>query len=328
MNKTEIMNKMSRSIHKVGFTLKKHSPEILLVTGVVGVVGSAVLACRATTKINLVMDDHNRKVDIIKEGVEKGEVLGKREDGTEGMVPYSEEDGLKDTKIVHAKTCLEFVKLYGPSVILGAASIGCILASHNIVKKRNVALAAAYATVDKGFKEYRGRVVERFGKELDRELKYNIKAREVEEVVVDENGESRVEKTVVNDIKFNVGSDYSRFFDETCMGWTKDREYNLMFLNRIQSQMNRTLTERGYVYLNEVYEALGLDKTPAGHVVGWIYDESPNWHGDNFIDFGIWDLHDPDKRAFVNGKEHAILLDFNTDGNIYELMCKRDGLNF
>ena len=304
------MSKLTRTLNRVGLKLKKHSPEILVVTGVVGTVASAVMACKATTKIDEVLAETKDNIEKTKDYVEKKGFSEK----------YTEEDYKKDLTIFYAKGGLELVKLYAPSVALGALSITAILSGHNVLRKRNVALAAAYATVEKGFKEYRGRVVERFGEELDRELKYNIKAKEVEETTVDEKtGEEKVTKKTVNVADPNNYSTYARFFDDGCTGWTKNPEYNLMFLKNQQRYANDLLKSRGHLFLNEVYDMLGIPRTKAGQVVGWIYDEEyPN--GDNFVDFGIYDLYNEKARDFVNGYEKTILLDFNVDGDIMNLI--------
>lgn len=309
MKKEEIMNNLTRKFHRVNFKIKKHSPEILLIAGVVGVVTSAVMACKATTKVNDIMEDAKYSVDTIHDGVNKGEILGKE---------YTEEDGKKDLTIVYAQTGIKLAKLYGPAVMLGTVSIVSILASNNIMHKRNAALAAAYATVDQSFKEYRGRLIERFGKELDRELKYNIKTKEIEETVIDENGkETTITKTVEAVDPNTCISEYARFFDDGCTGWEKNAEMNLCFLRNAQAFANQKLQEQGYLFLNDVYEMLGIPKTSYGQVVGWYYNEEcPT--GDNFVDFGIYDLYNERKRAFVNGHERVILLDFNVDGNILE----------
>jgi hypothetical protein len=225
---------------------------------------------------------------------------------------YSPEDAKKATTIVYVQSGVKLVKLYGPAVAVGAASLACLLGSNHILRKRNVALAAAYTAVDKSFKAYRGRVVERFGKELDRELRYNIKAKEVEEIVTNENGEEEIVKSTIEVPHFDDHSMYARCFDETCLGWTRDAEYNLMFVKQIQNWANDRLETKGYVFLNEVYEMLGMQKTRAGQEVGWVKDGD----GDNYIDFGIFDLHDKQKRRFVNGYEKSIWLDFNVDGPI------------
>lgn len=309
MKKTKISNNITRSLHKVGFKIKKHSPEILAVVGVVGVGATVVTACVATTKLSDILDETTDTIEKINETVANPDFADK----------YSEEDATKDKVIVYTQTSVKIAKLYAPSVILGVASVGCFLTSHNILRKRNIALAAAYATVDKGFKEYRSRVVERFGEALDHELKYDIKAKEFEETVIDEDGKEKVVKKTVSVVDPNTYSDYARFFDEYCAGWSKDAEYNLMFLKKQQAYANDKLRNDGFLFLNDVYEMLGIPKTKAGQVVGWIYDEK-NPIGDNFVDFGIYDVNNEVKRDFVNGYERSILLDFNVDGNVWDMM--------
>ena len=310
MSKYEIVNRMTRTINKAGFQLKKHSPEIMVVAGVLGVVVSGVAACKATTKLSDIMEEAKDNIDNIHYAVEHPEKLSEE---------YTVEDSKKDLALVYVQTGVKLVKLYAPSVILGAVSITSILKSHDILRKRNVALAAAYATVDKGFKEYRGRVIERFGKELDRELKYSIKAKEIEETVVDEKGKEKTVKKTIQVADPNLNSDYARFFDDGCKGWEKDAEHNLYILRCVQNYMNDKLKSQGFLFLNDVYEELGIPKTKAGQVVGWIYDEKrPN--GDNFVDFGIYNIDNESTRDFVNGRERTILLDFNVDGPILNLI--------
>ena len=308
MSKIEIMNKMTRTLNRAGLKLKKHSPEILIVTGVVGAVTSAVMACKATTKIDAILDEAKEKVGTIHECVQNPEMAEK----------YTEEDSKKDLALVYVQTGVKLAKLYGPSLLLGAASIGCILASHGIVHKRNAALAAAYTAVDNSFKEYRGRVIERFGKDLDRELKYNIKTEEVEEVIVDENGKETVVKKTI-ETAYPGYSPYSIVFDDGNTGWDKDPELTKFFLVQQQNYANDRLKARGHLFLNEVYDMLGAPRTKAGAQVGWIYDEK-NPIGDNYVDFGMFDIHKPSACDFVNGREKVIILDFNHDGVILDLI--------
>ena len=313
MKKLEIMNKLSRAAGKVGFTLKKHSPEILVAAGVVGVVASAVMACKATTKVNGVLEKAKEDIDLIHDAV------GKEVDGSE----YTEEDSKKALTKVYLKTGLEFTKLYGPSVALGALSITSIVASHGILRKRNVALAAAYTAVDNSFKQYRNNVIERFGQEVDRQLKYNIKTEEVEETVVDENGKETKVKKTVETVKPStnglMGSPYAKFFDCGNEGWDKDPEVTLMFLRSRQNYANDMLKSKGYLFLNDVYDMLDIPRTKAGQVVGWRYNPK-NPTGDNYVDFGIYNQDNERARAFVNGYEETILLDFNVDGDIWSDM--------
>ena len=311
MNMNNIVNSATKTFHRIGFKIKKHSPEILLVTGITGVVTSAVMAFKATAKVDAIVEESKNTIDLIHEGMETGNIRG---------VEYTEEDGKKDLAIVYVRTGVKFAKLYGPSVLLGLTSIGCILASNNIIHKRNVALSAAYTAIDRSFKGYRSRVIERFGESMDRELRYNIKTQEVKETVVDEEtGKKKTVKSTVSVVDPNTYSDYARFFDEYCAGWTKDAEYNLMFLRQQQNYANELLKSRGHLFLNEVYDMLGIDRTKAGNIVGWIYDEK-HPIGDNFVDFGIYVLDNEKARDFVNGRERSILLDFNVDGDILSLM--------
>ena len=175
-----------------------------------------------------------------------------------------------------------------------------------------MALAAAYAAVDRGFKEYRGRVIERFGKELDRELRYNIKNKEIEETTVDGKGKEKVTKKNVEITDVDDPSDYAKFYDAGCTGWTKDPEANKIFLIQQQRYANERLKKRGVLSLNEVREMLGYSPIKAGQVVGWIYNcKDENYKGDDFVDFGIFNVDYEPNRDFVNGYERNIILDFN-----------------
>lgn len=321
MKKEEIMNKMSGVFSNVSFKMKKHSPEILMVAGVAGVVVSAVMACKATLKVDAVMDETKEKMDKIHKAEEDG--------ATESGEDYFIEDAKKDTAIVYAQTGLKLAKIYAPAVVIGALSITSILASNNILRKRNVALAAAYATVDKSFKEYRNRVIEKFGQEIDRELKYNIKAEKVTATEVDEETgkEKKVKKNtfVVNPSDV---SGYARFFEKYTVDedgnsilnphWEPNNEYNIMFIKAQESYANDLLKAKKRLFLNDVYEMLGLPQTKAGQVVGWVYDKD-NPVGDNYVDFGLY-TDNLSYSDFVNGLDPAILLDFNVDGNIWEMM--------
>lgn len=316
MTKLDIKNNITRTFNKVGFQLKKHSPEILVVAGVAGTVVSAVMACKATTKLSGILAETQQQIDTIHE-------VAKNPDLIQGA-EYTEEDSKKDLAIVYAQTGLKVAKLYAPAVALGALSITAILTSNNIMRKRNFALASAFATESKLFKEYRGRVIDRFGEELDRELKYNIVTKEVEETVVDEKGKEKKVKKTIQVADPNQYSQFARFFDDGCTGWEKDAEFNLMFLKSQQNQANELLQKRGYLLLNEVYEMLGIPKTSVGQYTGWVYDPKNCDHkGDNFVDFGMYDLYNEKARDFVNGYERTILLDFNVDGDIRYLFDTR-----
>ena len=304
-----LKEKMVKVYNKSEMKVRKYSPEILAGVGVVGVIASTVMACKATTKLNDILAESKEQLEQIKTVAVDPAYADK----------YTEDDAKKDTTITYVQTGVKIAKLYAPSVILCTSSLGCLLASNNILRKRNAALSAAYMTVDKSFKEYRRRVAERFGDEVEKEIRYNIKAKEI--VTVDEEGNEVKETVKVIEGADNptTYSDYARFFDESCPAWQNDPEYNLTFLKAQQQYANDLLKAQGRLFLNDVYKMLGIDITKAGQVVGWIYDpDCPV--GDNFVDFGIYDMSKERVRAFVNGYEPNILLDFNVDGNIWDLM--------
>lgn len=303
-NKTEIMKSVNSVASKTVMKLKKHSPEILVVAGIAGTIVSAVLACKATTKVAEILDETKGTLDTIHEGMETGAINGQE---------YTTEDGKKDTVVVYAQTGMKLAKLYGPAIILGTLSITSILASNNILRKRNVALGAAYAAIDKSFKEYRGRVIERFGEQVDTELKYGIKAKKFEEIEVDpETGKEKKVKKTVMVADPNLQSDYAVYFDSKSRNYETNPDYNRMFLKAQQAFANDKLQTRGHLFLNEVLDDLDLPRTPAGQIVGWTKDGP-----DGYVNFRIVEV----ERETEDGRhEPALLLDFNVEGNIWEKM--------
>lgn len=303
-NKTEILKSVNGVTSKAVMKLKKHSPEILVVAGIAGTVVSAVLACKATTKVAEILDETKGTLDTIHEGMETGAINGQE---------YTNEDGKKDTVVVYAQTGMKLAKLYGPAIILGTLSVTSILASNNILRKRNVALCAAYAAIDKSFKEYRGRVIERFGEQVDTELKYGIKAKKFEEIEVDpETGKEKKVKKTVMVADPNLQSDYAVYFDSKSRNYETNPDYNRMFLKAQQAFANDKLQTRGHLFLNEVLDDLDLPRTPAGQIVGWTKDGP-----DGYVNFRIVEV----ERETEDGRhEPALLLDFNVEGNIWEKM--------
>lgn len=303
-NKTEIMKSVNGVTSKAVMKLKKHSPEILVVAGTAGTVVSAVLACKATTKVAEILDETKGTLDTIHDGMETGAINGQE---------YTTEDGKKDTVVVYAQTGMKLAKLYGPAIILGTLSITSILASNNILRKRNVALGAAYAAIDKSFKEYRGRVIERFGEQVDTELKYGIKAKKFEEIEVDpETGKEKKVKKTVMVADPNLQSDYAVYFDSKSRNYETNPDYNRMFLKAQQAFANDKLQTRGHLFLNEVLDDLDLPRTPAGQIVGWTKDGP-----DGYVNFRIVEV----ERETEDGRhEPTLLLDFNVEGNIWEKM--------
>ena len=309
MSNSEVMNKIAGFASRAMFQCKKHSPEILAVGGVVSIVASTVFACKATTKVSTIINDAKDDIQDVHACLENPKFKDS----------YSVEDSKKDLTIIYAKTGVQLIKIYAPAVIFGVAGIGMLLTSNGILRSRCAATAAAYATLDKVHNDYRKRVVDRFGEEVDRELRYNIKAQEIEETVVDEKGkEKKVKKTVKVVDPDAVTGVHTRIFDEYCTGWEKDKNYNQLFLRSQERYCNDLLVARGHLFLNEVYDLLGMQKTEEGNIVGWLYDlHNPNLN--NHVSFGIYEnMDDPNVREFINGNERSIILSFNPDGVILD----------
>ena len=306
--KTNFMTKASRLVHSAGLQIKKHSPEIFMTVGIAGTVASTVMACKATTKASGLLEEAREEIKAIHTVAERNP-------------DYSQKDLQQALTISYAQTGVKLLKLYAPAIAVGTLSIASIVYGHNILKKRNIALAAAYAVVDKGFKDYRKNVVDRFGDKIDKELRYNIKAKEVEVEVEDENGNKTI-KTEVADIAENPVEDfseYARVWECGNPGWSKDPNLNLMYLRQQQSYCNDKLKAQGYLFLNDVYKLLGFPQIPAGQIVGWKYNNDDKY-SDNYVDFGIYNINRPKNRDFINGYERNIVLDFNVDGPIYNLI--------
>ena len=278
---------------------QKHSPTILFAGGVVGIIATTVMSSRATLKLNVTLE-------ATAENLEKAKTLHESE-----HPDYSTDDYRKDVGILYARAVVDVTKLYAPAFLVGAASIAALTGSHKILTSRNAALTAAYAALDTGFREYRQRVVKEFGPEVDQKLRYN--AEERTETQVTPNGSSK-EVKVLRAGPDNI-SIYARFFDDGSASWSRVPEYNFLFLRCQQNYANDLLKSRGHLFLNEVYDFLGIERSRAGAVVGWVISKDS---GDNYVDFGIFDGNNPRARDFVNGREGSILLDFNVDGVIYD----------
>jgi Family of unknown function (DUF6353) len=285
---------IGRQIARNALHLQKASPELLLSVGIAGMVGSTILACRATLKVDTVMDEAKMNLNAAK---------------TMDHPNYSEKDRSRDISLIYFQSGVKVAKLYLPSVLVGVASIYALRTSHGILNRRNIALTAAYGALEKGFTEYRSRVVQKYGEEEDRNLRYGT--REVE--IVDP--KTKKKKTVTR-VALDDPSIYARFFDPTSTSWSKEPEYNLIFLKCQQNWANDLLRSRGHVFLNEVYDMLGIPRSKAGAVVGWVLSRDDST--DNFVNFGVFDGKRQIVRDFVNGNEGAILLDFNVDGVIYD----------
>ena len=269
---------VSLAVGKQLFKTQKASPTLLFVGGVVGVVATAVMASRATMQIEPIIDRASKdlqKINTIHETVPGAE--------------YDEKDAVHDKVIVYSRTAVDIAKLYTPTVLIGVASIAALTGSHVMLTRRNAAITAAYAALDQGFREYRKRVVDEYGEDVDRRFRYSndeVKVRDTK------SGEIVKNDPALYKMDPNKYSIYARFFDELSSSWNPEPEYNNLFLRCQQNYVNDLLNARGHVFLNEVYDRLGIPRSKAGAVVGWTL----HGEGDGYIDFGIFDGWKPKVR--------------------------------
>lgn len=296
MNFSSIKNLVTSGAGRQLLQLQKHSPSIMIGVGALGVVATAVLASRATLKLDEILVDAQKDLRTIDEIADRSSNI-------------SEDDKLQAKSWVYAKAGLGIAKLYGPTFVVGAVTIGCMFGSHSIMTKRNAGLAAAYTALEKGFKQYRERVAADLGEDKDLEYRYGLKD---EQVVIEDNGDEKV--TIVKKATDASPSIYARFFDETNRNWTRNADNNRFFLRAQQNWANDKLQARGHLWLNEVYDMLGMEHTSAGAVTGWVISKD----GDNYVDFGIFNGDSVAAREFVNGNNYSVLLDFNVDGVIFD----------
>lgn len=294
----------------------KHSPEILVYVGVAGMVTSTVLACKETTKINTILDEYKLNIENIEAGLEDEKL---QESLANSSDSYTIEDAKKDKLIVNIQTGAKLFKLYAPSIGVGIVSLSLILQSNRILNSRNAALSAAYLTLDKGIKEYRNRVIDKFGEQVDRELRYGYETKKVKDISVDpETGKEKKEDKIINVVTKDVISEYAVIFDENAGAWNRDNTYNDFTLRSEQAYANDLLKANKVLFLNEVYDRLGLPKTKTGQLVGWVYNPENNDKGDNYVDFRIQDL--AYEKEDGSGYDIKKLLDFNVDGYILNLI--------
>lgn len=296
------------TMSKAQFQFKKYQPEIMVGAGIIGGVAAAIMACRATIKANEILAESKDQIDKINMVANDPDVSEEE---------YSEEQHKKDLAVAYIQTGAKLVQNYAPSVILGGLSIASILGGHNILRGRNMALAAAYATLNTTFKDYRERVVDRFGEEVDFQLKHNLRAEEIVEKTKDpETGKTKkVKKEVLISGDDARERGYAFVFDAACDNWCNDATLNRAFMEAAEAYFNQRLQTVGYVFLSEVQKYFKVRETAAGRVVGWTL----NGDGDGYIDLGFRHDHN-----FMSGWNKDVWVDPNVDGPILDTFEAND----
>lgn len=303
----KIYQKALNQVTKAALKISQKSPTIMLVGGIALVVTGTGMAISATSKASDCMDEFNERMNRIKES---SEIADSKEDPEEA---YPVAQRKEDTRIVYGHMIMSMAKIYLPSILVEAAGIALICKSHQVLSRRNAGLAAAYAAMSKSFNDYRKRVRDKYGEEEENNLYYGY---ETKALTVSETGDNGVTTEVVKEVRKASPIDpYSRFIDETTNVWDKTPQYTLQNLIVQQRMLNARLWNKGFVTLNDAYDALGIPRTKEGMVIGWVKD--PN--NETKISFGLDDLSCEATRRFINGLEQYFLATFNVDGNIYDM---------
>lgn len=299
--KLSLPNAVTNRVAHSALVARSNSPKFLFVAGLALMGGTVITACRGTLQLEDVLDDIRADRDDIKR------VVANEPD------KYTDHEITKLNVYVTAKGFARVTKLYLPSVALSVAAVACLTSSHNQLTRRNAGLSAALAATERALDKYRHRVREEFGEEQELRIWRGEYEEKVE--VIDEETGKKVKKTV----RHGGGhSQYARLWgQDTTTEWTPEApEYNVAKLRSVQEWATLVLNSRGHIFLNEVLDQLGLDREPAGAVVGWL---SKKYGGkDGFVDLGV--LKKGDEIAFIDfmtGDENHVLLDFNVDGEIW-----------
>lgn len=299
---TNVADFAKNTFKRSGFIVKSKSPEILAVVGIAGIITSAVMACIASTKVKDTVEEAKNIIEDTHNEIEEND--------------FDEKQTRKEITFAYTRAGWKIAKPYVAPVVLGIASIGSLIGSTAIYRKRNAALAVTCTMLDKSFKDYRARIVEKFGEEADNDARLGLFARKFDKTITDlETGKEKKAKETVKVCEHDIPNNaWDRFFDETNLHFRKNAEYNQLFIEQQQAFANKLLRRDGYIMLNDVYDLLGLDRSKDGFQVGWIFDPD---HPDK-IDFGLTTVNRMRSQDFLDGYERSVILSFNVDGYIMD----------
>ena len=316
---------------KVGFKLQaawiRHGDKILVGIGLVGLVTAGTGACLATyNKLDDAVNDGLDYIDDLKEAKREMDAVAQ---ANNEPTEYPDDVYKKDLAMEYAKTAGRITMVYGPYILLGAASTICILAGHTMLQHKYTAAVAAYNTLYQTFAEYRQRVIDSEGN--DKDLEYLTGAKPaIEEVKKGKKIEAiRKDYYILPDGR--KASPFAFVFDELSDYWEKDATHNRWFVERASRTLNNKLHTRGWLTINDVYEAFGREDLMSGdgQNVGWrspyVYKDNFDSHTcDGYIDFKIYEVWDDPTsgardgnaitQAFIDGDERSVLIDMNYDG--------------
>ena len=300
----------ARSLGANGLLLaKKHAPEILIGSGIVGYGVTIVSACKGTIKTQEALERRDEAIEYYEANYAGAE----------------KDQEIKQAKIDARK---KIVKAYLPTATMALASTACVLGGYGIVNGRFVATAAAYKALETGFDQYRSNVIDEFGKDVDWRMRNNIKPEDLaaaraeqdqnREVDADNKRKKLWKKRPRTDYEHIYSEIFDKESDRWRRSWTPDQVWD--YLKFTEDELNDKLQLQKHLFLNEVYDRLGMRRTAQGAVVGWIITQT---HPNSKVDFGLKDMPEDAVRAFMSETYNDniwIRLNFHPDGIIYNMI--------
>lgn len=218
-------------LRSTGRTINSNSTTILSATAVAGVIATAVLAARATRRIEIVIQS----------------------DRTEALPTELYHTGL-DKKRIKAHVQY-FWRDYIPPVVSGMATIACIIGANQIGLRRQAALLGAYTLADTAFREYKDEVIKQIG--VNKETK-----------VHDEIAKRHIDENPVRDDQVIITGGGEQMCYDVLSGryFKSDIETIRQAANNINQQI---VGGDMYASLNEFWAFLGLGPTTLGEEMGF-----------------------------------------------------------
>jgi hypothetical protein len=218
---------LSEIAKRVGKLAQDNSPAILTSIGVVGALSTAFLTGSATYKYMRVLAE-------------------------EGY--YDQDYRFNRTPREHVKEAWKFYVPAGTSLVV---TVAAIVFANRIGNRRAAAMAAAYTLSERAFNEYREKVLEKVGKNKEREIR-------------DEVAQDRVTKHPVGSSQVVVTASGNVLCYEAFTG--RYFRSGIETLKQAQNTINYRVLNDGYASLGEFYNQIGLPSTAISDELGWRSD--------------------------------------------------------
>lgn len=312
--------KVSNAAGLTGLKIKSASPEILLVGGLVCMTGAIVTGIIASRKHDKVIDEHNEELEIAKATMvvdeEKGEVAVK-----------DDKQIAREVRHVYCRTAVKMVKLYAPTAALMALSTACFIGMHNIQASRITGLSGAYTGLKEAFESYQKRNIELNGQDNHYMCKYGWHEEEVEDPETGEIKKIKV-KNGPNDLipqdDKNAPGDFGNhwldpdyvFNRATSTRYAGNSQLDLEFLDGVERAMQNTFWARGWLVVNDILDALGMERTTEGMYLGWVKGCGSEPTLGHRNPFGM------NTRVLAGYHNEPIFLEMNVHGNVYQMLTQ------